>query len=398
MKRKEQVIFASWVVSFLLLGGLSFFLFFGPKEEDKTILHFEKPSIAEIYSKVKVSDFVRIEMGKLEDETIDTSRIGEHSVSFSYYNDRGKKKEGKFPLLVSDTTSPLVFLSSSYTVTKDSSDSFKDAILCGDNYDKHPNCKIEGEYVLNQVGEYPLSYVAVDSSGNTTKQDFTLRVVEKSNTSTSSPTKINFSDIKEQYKDPNLSYGIDVSKWQKDIDWKRLKESGVEFAMIRLGTQIGPHEDSKLDDYFLKNIQGAKEVGIKVGVYYYSYASSKKEAREQAKWVVKNLKGFDLDLPVVFDWECYSMFNSFSISLHDLNRIAESFLSVIQYSGYESMLYASKNYLEKIWTSFDSKIWLAHYTAHTDYQGDYLMWQLTNHGTVPGIQGEVDIDLGYFKK
>ena len=168
--------------------------------------------------------------------------------------------------------------------------------------------------------------------------------------------------------------------------------------MIRLGTQIGAHEDSKLDDYFLENIKGAKEVGIKVGVYYYSYASSKKEARDQAKWVVKNLKGFDLDLPVVFDWECYSMFNSFSISFYDLNRIADSFLGEIRHYGYQPMLYASKNYLEKIWTSFDSKVWLAHYTTYTNYQGDYLMWQLTNHGVVSGIQGEVDIDLGYFKK
>jgi len=397
VRKGEKTIFISWIIFFLLLGGIGFFLFF-PFEKEKTILSFEASSMTEIYSKVKVSDFVHIEMGELEDETIDTSRLGEHTISFSYYNDHGKKKESSFRLLVSDTTPPLVWLSSSYTVTKGSSDSFKDAILCGDNYDKTPTCNIVGEYSLNQIGEYPLSYVATDSSGNSTRQSFTLRVVEKSNTSSSSSTKIKFSDIRKQYKDANISYGIDVSKWQGVIDWKQVKESGVEFAMIRLGTQIGAHEDSKLDDYFLENIKGAKEVGIKVGVYYYSYASSKKEARDQAKWVVKNLKGFDLDLPVVFDWECYSMFNSFSISFYDLNRIADSFLGEIRHYGYQPMLYASKNYLEKIWTSFDSKVWLAHYTTYTNYQGDYLMWQLTNHGVVSGIQGEVDIDLGYFKK
>ena len=400
MQNRNKKIVVFLIVFLLLLGGVSLFLFdFIPFRKEKTILRFQELSIADVYSKVKVSDFVRIEYGELVDEVVDTSRLGEHSISFSYYNDYGKKKKSNFRLLVSDTTAPLILLSSSYTVKKDSSDSFKDTILCGDNYDRAPRCTIEGEYFLNQVGEYPLSFVATDSSGNITKQNFTLRVVEGSNSSvTTSSSTIDFLSIKEQYKDMNVSFGIDVSKWQEDIEWEKVRKSGVEFVMIRLGTQMGPNKDSKLDDYFLKNIEGAKKAGIKVGVYYYSYASSKKEAREQAKWVIKNLRGFDLDLPVVFDWECYSMFNSFSISLHDLNRIAESFLEVVRQNGYQSMLYASKNYLEKVWTSFDSKVWLAHYTKQTDYQGDYLLWQLTNHGRVAGIKGEVDIDLGYFKK
>ena len=401
MKKKEKRIVIFLIVFFLLFGGISLFLFdFIPFRKEKTILSFEELSMTEVYSKAKISDFIRIENGKLVDEVIDTSKLGEYAISFSYYNDYGRLRKSSFRLLVSDTTSPLVFLSSSYTLKKDSGDSFKDTILCGDNDDKTPSCTIEGEYSLNQVGEYPLSFVATDSSGNSMKQNFTLRVVEDTNStsiSTSSPT-IDFLSVKEQYKDMNVSFGIDVSKWQGDIDWEQVKNSGVEFVMIRLGTQIGPKEGSKLDDYFLKNIKGAKEASIPVGVYYYSYASSKKEAREQAKWVVQNLKGFDLDLPVVFDWECYSMFRSFSISFYDLNQIAESFLKVVKQKGYQPMLYASKNYLEKIWTPFSSNVWLAHYTKQTDYQGDYLMWQLTNQGRIDGIKGKVDIDLGYFKK
>jgi len=396
MKEKKIWIFS--FLLFLLLGTSGLFFLNYPEEKEKTILSFQEPSIIEVYSKSKVSDFVHIEMGKLEDMEVDTSKLGEHTISFSYYNNYGKKKKSTFRLLVSDTTSPLIWLSSSYTVTKGSNTSLEEVILCGDNYDKNPTCKIEGEYSLNEVGEYPLSYTAMDSSGNSARQDFILRVAEKSDSKNYTSTKINFSSIQEQYQIEGVSFGIDVSKWQGKIDWNSVKESGVEFAMIRLGTQIGPHEGSKLDDYFLENISGAKEVGIKVGVYYYSYASSKKEARDQAKWVVKQLKDFDLELPVVFDWECYSMFNSFSISLHDLNRIGDSFLGVIKKNGYQPMLYASKNYLEKIWTSFDSKVWLAHYTPQTDYQGEYFMWQLTNHGMVSGIRGEVDIDLGYFKK
>ena len=352
--------------------------------------------MTEVYSKMKVSDVVQIEDGTLEDQWIDTSQLGENKVSFTYHNNQGKKKKSEFPLLIVDTTPPLIWISGSYTVIRGNQKKLEDNVLCGDNYDSNPVCKIEGEYSFDQIGEYPLTYVATDQSGNETREDFTLKVIEKVGSSSSSP-KISLEEVKNQYHSSNVSIGIDVSKWQESIDWKKVKESGIEFAMIRLGTQIGPKEDSRLDAYFLENIKGAKEAGVKVGVYYYSYASSKKEARNQAKWVVEQLEDYELDLPVVFDWECYSLFNSMGISLHELNEIANTFLNMVEKYGYQPMMYGSKNYLEKIWTGLNSdyETWLAHYTKETDYQGDYKIWQFTSNGSVPGISTAVDLDLLY---
>lgn len=397
MKNKIGIIFFIVGLLFLIAGIFLCFPSFGLLEEEveNTSFVFKETVTTEVYSKVRISDFVRIEDGVLEDEVIDTSELGEKEISFTYYNDYGKKKTSTFLLSVFDRTPPLVWVSGSYTVVKGNEKKLEDLILCGDNYDKNPNCRIEGDYFFDQVGEYPLTYLATDHSGNETREDFVLKVVEKQGTSTSE--KIQLEDVKERYSSSNISIGIDVSKWQESIDWKRVRESGIQFAMIRLGTQIGPKEDSKLDSYFLENIKEAQKNGLLVGVYYYSYASSKKEARNQAKWVVKQLKDYSLDLPVVFDWECYSMFNSFHISLYDLNQIAHSFLSIIEKYGYQPMMYASKNYLEKIWNLLDYDVWLAHYTRETNYEGDYRMWQFTSNGRVPGISSDVDMDLLYLK-
>lgn len=394
MKSKRWIL-CGGIGIFLLFIGI--FLYFSLKEEtETTIFSFRDSLITEVYSKVKISDFVQIENGTLEDKKIDTSELGENNISFTYYNNNGKKKTKTFSLSVIDTTPPLVWISGSYTIVRGNNAKLEDTVLCGDNYDSNPICRIEGEYSFDQVGEYPLSYIATDQSGNETKQDFILRVVEKGGSSSSK--KISLEEVKKRYTSSDISIGIDVSKWQESIDWEKVKESGIQFAMIRLGTQIGPREDSKLDAYFLENIKGAQEVGIKVGVYYYSYASSKKEARNQAKWVVKQLEDYQLDLPVVFDWECYSLFNSMGISLYELNEVADTFLTMIEKYGYHPMMYGSKNYLEKIWTGLDYDVWLAHYTESTNYQGDYKMWQFTSSGVVPGISSMVDLDLLYLNR
>mgnify|MGYP001624804338 CR=1 FL=1 len=130
-------------------------------------------------------------------------------------------------------------------------------------------------------------------------------------------------------------------------------------------------------------------------MYFYSYANSNKEAKEQAQWVLKQIKEYDLTLPVVFDWECYSSFNTMELSLFGLNSIAESFLSEIKEKGYDTMIYASKNYLNAIWTYQQEDVWLAHYTEKTDYEGEYKMWQLCSDGKIDGISTDVDIDILY---
>ena len=100
-------------------------------------------------------------------------------------------------------------------------------------------------------------------------------------------------------------------------------------------------------------------------------------------------------MPVAFDWECYSTFNDMSLSIFGLNDVSNTFLDEVKKRGYKVMLYASKNYLESIWTYEKHPIWLAHYTSYTNYTGKYVMWQLTDKGKIDGIDKLTDIDIYY---
>ena len=145
--------------------------------------------------------------------------------------------------------------------------------MCADNYDTNPSCEIKGFYDLNEKGTYPLTYVAKDKSGNVSSTDFVLNVYEQSkNSKEVKESTTNFSDVLKEHKTNNTEVGIDVSKWQKNIDFKKVKDAGATFVMIRLGYQDGVNGKYILDKYFEENIKNAKENGIKVGVYFYSYA------------------------------------------------------------------------------------------------------------------------------
>ena len=107
------------------------------------------------------------------------------------------------------------------------------------------------------------------------------------------------------------------------------------------------------------------------------------------------IKGYDIDLPIVYDWESWSFYNEFNQSFYSLSLSAKSFLDVVNEAGYEGLLYSSKNYLEKVWFDIGYDIWLAHYTEQTSYTGDYTYWQLCSNGKVDGISGRVDINIYY---
>lgn len=395
MRKRNIIIILSGILGIILLTIGNIYLFSESneaKEEDIVRKYLNTSNEIEVYEDKYISDFIEVKNGTLNDKKINTKHIGKEQVKFTYRNERGKEKVGYFEVNIVDKTSPIIFISDTYTYIKNSNINIEENVLCGDNYDKTPICRIEGEYDLNQVGNYSVIYKATDSSGNETVKPITLKVIEKSN-SRGVVSKISLDEIKTKYLTENTVLGIDVSKWQQTIDYEKVKESGIDFVMIRIGTQKGPKEESVIDAYFKENIENAQKVGLKVGVYYYSYASSIKEAKKQAKWVIEQLEPYKIDLPVVFDWECYTFFNSFHISLHDLNEIADTFLKNIEKEGYEGMLYGSKNYLETIWETGKYKTWLAHYTEKTTYNDEYLMWQFTNRGSVPGISTMVDVDV-----
>lgn len=354
----------------------------------------------EFNSDVKVSDYIKSINGKIEqDKKIDTTTLGKKIIKFSYINDDKIKVKYQYDIEVVDTVEPLIWLNDTYSVEVGSDINLTDKILCGDNYDSNPKCYIEGEYDLNQEGNYSLVFKAEDSSGNKEEHPFILQVYVPKQTSSdqenSGENYINFEDVVKNYKNKNNQIGIDVSKWQGDVDFDKLKQSGVEFVMIRVGGSLGKDGKYFLDDKFKINMEKAKKAKMPVGVYFYSYANSVTKAKKDAKWVLKQIKDYDLKLPISFDWEEWQDFNSYHLSFFGLTSMAEEFVKDIEKKGYNGLIYSSKAYLDNIWLETKYDIWLAHYTSVTNYEKTYKMWQLCNNGRVDGITGDVDIDIYY---
>lgn len=208
-----------------------------------------------------------------------------------------------------------------------------------------------------------------------------------------------------------ISYGIDVAKWQGVIDWAKVKEAGVEFAMIRVGYRTLVDGEIYEDPYAKYNLQQAKANGIKIGVYFFSTAVNKQEAKEEAAWVASYIAPYPITYPVAYNCEGFTDPNNrqYKMTKEARTGLAETFLDYMKKQGYTPMFYASKNELENNaqWDtkrlSDKYKIWVAQYPqevyssdSKSTYTGEHAMWQYTSQGKVPGIKGEVDINIAYF--
>ena len=357
---------------------------------------------AEFLSVVKVSDFIdSIDYELEEDYEIDTTNIGEKEIWFNIKKD-DKKIRTSYKIIVEDTIPPLIWLGNSYSISVGSKDNLLDKIMCADNYDDNPVCEIIGEYDTNVEGTYPLVFKAADFSGNTTEQKFNLYVYEP-NTSGGSNSNYKeeytyFEDVIKKFKTENTQIGIDVSRWQGDIDYEALKEAGVEFVIMRIGSSEGTYGERFMDSKFERNIKLANENNIPIGVYYFSYAFSKDKAIEEANWVLDNIKDYDVSLGVFFDWEDWPYYNDYKLSFYHLTDLAKGFMDTINKNGYKTYLYGSKNYLEKVWMETGYPVWLAHYNDETSYKGNFEYWQICQDGKVNGINGTVDINIRYLNK
>lgn len=405
LSRKKVLIFSIFIIIILLVIALVIYLN-NRIVDDNSGFTLKDNLKAEVYTDVQASDFIDdIEGDIIENPKINTNELGKKEVSFIYLNSDDKKRRGTFEVKVVDTEDPLVWISSSYSTPVGTDVDLENDVMCVDNYDNKPTCTVEGDYDINTAGTYALKFIATDSSDNTVEYNFNLNVYEPapapeavpdtSSTTTEEAPYTNFSDILAKHKTDDTEIGIDVSRYQGDVDYKKVKEAGATFVMIRVGYQVGTGGEYKLDPYFKQNIENALKNDLKVGIYFYSYADSEKEAKKQAKWVIKQIKDYDITLPVVFDFESFDAFNEMELSIFGLNEIADSFINTLDDAGYEGMLYGSKNYLNSIWKYHTKEVWLAHYTEETDYDGDYRMWQLCDDGKIDGIDGYVDIDILY---
>lgn len=193
--------------------------------------------------------------------------------------------------------------------------------------------------------------------------------------------------------------GIDVSGWQGNINWEKVKASGVEFAMIRIGTRKLISGEIVEDSYFEQNIKGANEANVPVGVYFYSTAKNELEVLEEATYVLNKIKNYKITYPVAYDLESFGENRLKGVSDERINYNALIFLNYLKSHGYQGMLYGNKTALTYHWdlSRFEEyKIWLAHYIEETDYEGRYDMWQYTDAGEIDGIYGYLDLNIANF--
>jgi len=183
--------------------------------------------------------------------------------------------------------------------------------------------------------------------------------------------------------------GIDVSVHQGNIDWKKVKAAGVDFAILKCAWGVN------VADNFEKNYKEAKAVGIPVGAYCYSYAKTVDRAKEEAKAVVKILKGKTFEYPIAFDIEDKVQLD---LPKKTLTEMCKAFCSVLEKAGYYVCIYSYKSFLtDKLdMTALkDYDVWLSQFNTEVTYKGKYGMWQYARRGKVNGIDGNVDMDYAY---
>ena len=202
--------------------------------------------------------------------------------------------------------------------------------------------------------------------------------------------------------------GIDAARYQGEIDWERVRESGRSFAFLRIGYRgYGSEGLLNPDDNFEANYLGAAEAGLDVGVYLFSQATSEAEARAEAQYILTLLDGRPLGLPVVMDYEIATdaggghlgRLYEAGLSGEDYARICLAFCAEIEANGYTAAVYAGQSMLKDgVGAALDAAgypVWLAHWTNQTRYNGKFDYWQTSGSGSVPGIRGETDLDLRY---
>ena len=264
-------------------------------------------------------------------------------------------------------------------------------------------------------GRYEVSVAGAGSSVITVRNSVKITAVndirkimvdESSIDASKEDTAVNEEADLEKGKTDNSSYdlaggsiGIDVSKYQKEIDWKRVKAAGIDYAIIRAGYRGSSTGVLVKDPYFDRNFALAREAGIKTGLYFFTQAVTVEEAAEEAMAVASLASPEELSLPVYLDVESSGSAagRADGLDVEERTQIIKAFCETLNSLGYKAGVYANKNWLtKKIDTAklSDFDIWLAQYRVSSpDYNGRYSIWQYTSKGSVDGIEGFVDMDL-----
>ncbi len=194
--------------------------------------------------------------------------------------------------------------------------------------------------------------------------------------------------------------GIDVSKYQGDIDWNAVREEGIEYAFVRLG--LRGYESGKivLDDFYDANMKGANEAGVRAGVYFFTQAVTVEEAQEEAAFVIEHLAGYDVSCPVVFDVERISggKGRADQITREERTAITIAFCEAVKAAGYTPMIYGNVVCFTQLLDMpqlNDYEKWYAFYDDYMYMPYDVTCWQYTEKGRVDGIPNNVDLNISF---
>lgn len=191
--------------------------------------------------------------------------------------------------------------------------------------------------------------------------------------------------------------GIDVSFYQGIIDWAAVKASGIQFAILRAGYGLG-----NVDEQFNRNARECNRLGIPFGVYWFSYAYTEAGARQEADYCIQVIKDFEVQYPVAFDYESasvdYAASHGVNVTPELASRLVNVFCRRVEELGYFAMYYSNLNFLNQMFdASLQGKyaLWFARYAQEPGLNGQ-AMWQYSSTGSVPGINGNVDMDIAYY--
>ncbi len=217
------------------------------------------------------------------------------------------------------------------------------------------------------------------------------------------PNGVTIQHVKQHFGGAGNLIGIDVARHQGTIDWKKVKQAGISFAIIRCGYRTTVGGQVYADANFKTNVEGALAAGIPIGIYFFSAAKNETEALEEAAFVIEVLKPYKdkITWPVAYDFEIFDQDRLKGVDYTTISNNALAFMDVIAAQGYTPMLYSSRNMLRDQFETArlsSYRVWMAQYVNTLDqkkYNGDHVMWQCASDGRVDGIQGDVDLNIAY---
>lgn len=305
-----------------------------------------------------------------------------------------------------DRSAPIILISNNAIVPQFTQFDIHKYIGYADDVDRDVTLNVNGEVDTSRLGSYELTFSLTDDAGHVTNSKISVDVVENDLSPSSADDDgggaatgpgESFSTFMSKYGNENTSLGLDVSRWQGNIDFQKVKDAGCDFVIIRLG---GYDDKSHYTDRCYNTyIRDAKAVGLKVGVYWHAEESTTDEVKNSVNYLLDVLGNETLDFPIAYDWEDFGNFESYGMNLYDINECYNVFYNQLKLNGYDVCLYSSKRFLEGVWTNdVNSKIWLAHYTSATNYSGNYFMWQHASNGRIDGIATYVDFNVLYLDR